>query len=280
VLIVATGWWRFSGPDPVNARASSARGGAASQAAASGQAADSGGVPALFDPAPVPPAAETPEAAVQRFVDLGMPIWCGGGNEPVVALTFDDGPGPYTPDTVRMLREAGARATFFVSGVKFQDEWLPLQRLLEVGTIGNHTWNHTPLAGAGTDALVTEIDGTNAAIESEAGIDVRLFRPPLGSRDDALEAHLAGLGMLEIMWTFDSEDSQSDATPEKVMKTLERELRPGAIVLFHENRGPTYNQLPQILELLRERGLRPVTVPELLAIDPPTERQVRTGDCA
>lgn len=268
VLIVATGWWRFSGPDPVHARASSAR--------------DGGGAPSAErpDPALAPAVSDSAKAAVQRFVDLGLPIWCGAGNEPVVALTFDDGPGPYTADTIRMLKEAGARATFFVVGAKLVDEWIPLQRLLEVGTIANHTATHTPLAGASTEALVREIDDTNAMLESEAGTEVRLFRPPLGSRDDALEAHLAGLGMLEIMWTFDSEDSQSGATPEQVMENLERELRPGAIVLFHENRGPTYHQLPQILELVRERGLRPVTVPELLAIDPPTERQVRTGDCA
>lgn len=219
------------------------------------------------------------EAAVRRFAALGLPLRCGGGNARVVALTFDDGPGPYTSDTVRTLRRAGARATFFFVGKRLSEGWLPFRDVLAVGAIGNHSWNHVSLAGADTSVLGAEVDATSEALEQRTDAPVTLFRPPYGARDAASAAHVGAGGLLEVLWTFDSGDSAPGALARSVMATLGRELRPGAIVLLHENRGSTHNRLDEILDLLERRRLQPVTVPELLAIDPPTPEQLRTGTC-
>lgn len=216
---------------------------------------------------------------MRRFARLGYPIYCGGGNARVVALTFDDGPGPYTRDAVRTLRAAGARATFFLVGRRLSEGLIPIREVAAVGAIGNHTWNHVSVAGATAESLASEIDETSRAIEARTGTPVTLFRPPYGERDEASSAHVRALGMLEVLWTFDSGDSAPGALARTEMRTIRREIAPGSIVLLHENRGPTHSSLPELLRLLAERRLQPVTVPELLAIDPPSIHQLRTGSC-
>jgi peptidoglycan/xylan/chitin deacetylase (PgdA/CDA1 family) len=84
--------------------------------------------------------------------------------------------------------------------------------------------------------------------------------------------------MLEILWTIDSEDSQG-ATADHVYRDVRKSLSAGDIVLLHDNRGTTESALPRILDLIEKRGLTPVTVPELLTQDPPTDRQVRQHTC-
>jgi peptidoglycan/xylan/chitin deacetylase (PgdA/CDA1 family) len=86
------------------------------------------------------------------------------------------------------------------------------------------------------------------------------------------------LGMLQVLWSIDSGDS-AVATTAQVETNVLDELRPGAIVLFHENRGTTLHALPSLLRAITERGYRMVSVPELLAADPPSAEQVRTGAC-
>ena len=218
-------------------------------------------------------------AAAHRFAEIGTPVFCGGGRERVVALTFDDGPGPYTAETVRILREAAARATFFVAGKRLSEGWVRWKDVLEVGEIGNHGWNHISVTGGDPEVLAAEIDATKRELEARAGAPVLLFRPPYGARDDASSERVRSLGMVEVLWTIDSGDSAPDALARTEMATLEREIRPGAIVLLHENRGSTHTNLAAIIELLQRRRLQPVTVSELLALDPPSPRQLRTGAC-
>ena len=85
--------------------------------------------------------------------------------------------------------------------------------------------------------------------------------------------------MLEILWSVDSADSRG-ATADEILATVEQDARPGSIVLLHENRGTTRNALPRLLDALRRKGIRTVTVPQLLALDPPTPHQLSTGSCA
>lgn len=266
-LSAVVGWWRFTGE---------------------GRAGAPPPLPAVEDAAvaqePLSPedpgiARRDVREAVQRFAELGRPILCGGGNQPVVALTFDDGPGPYTERTFRALRSYGARATFFVNGIKLEDQFLDvLPRLHKVGEIGNHTWNHENLVGAGPEVLAEEVDALTADLEGRTGKSVRVFRPPFGSLDDALLGHARSRGLVTVLWTVDSTDAHG-VSAEEEWAVLEEELRPGAIILLHENRGTTQDILGSLLELVAARGLTPVTVPELLAVDPPSAEQLEQGTC-
>ena len=212
------------------------------------------------------------DAAIARLAQRGVPIYCGGPSKPFVALTFDDGPGPFTLGTMTILRSFGDTATFFLVGKELRayPALLDVPRLeRQLGAIGDHTWNHLYLPGLDVTRLHHEIADAERAIAAASGGRVQVFRPPYGARNATVDAYVRSLGMVEVIWTVDSGDSHG-ASASQVVANVVKGLRPGAIILLHENRGSTYSVLPQILQAIRERGLQTVTLPTLLALDPPT----------
>jgi peptidoglycan/xylan/chitin deacetylase (PgdA/CDA1 family) len=235
-----------------------------------------------------PPLAGSPVATAQevqsnldQLISTGYPVMCGGGTKPLVALTFDDGPGPYTQKVVHMLKKQGARATFFIVAKELVG-WPQLadepKDEATIGAIGDHTYDHIGLVGLSQADLDHQIADAKTLIEEHSGVTVQLFRPPYGQYDAAVDHEVQGLGMLEVLWTVDSGDATGSHW-ETVLQTVQDGLRPGAIILLHENRAPTLRILPQLLQEIRARGLHTVTVPELLAADPPSDEQLKAGTC-
>ncbi len=178
-----------------------------------------------------------------------------------------------------VLRRFGERATFFLVGRNLA-RWPGLPRAeLRLGVVGDHTWTHPFLTRLATSDMDAEIARTKAALARATGAVVRLFRPPYGFRDAAVDREASRLGMLDVLWSLDSGDSYPPpgASAGKIVRTLARLVRPGSIVLMHENLRQTMDALPAVLRRLQARGLRSVTVPELLALDPPSLAQLRAG---
>jgi peptidoglycan/xylan/chitin deacetylase (PgdA/CDA1 family) len=213
-------------------------------------------------------------AAVQRYVRLGHPLYCGGGRGSFVALTFDDGPGPYTAKTLDILKKAGARATFFLVGRNLETYPGLAEREAPANAVGDHTWNHAYLTELSTAEQEEEIDRTRQAVAEATSGEVVLFRPPGGFHDGDVDQLIAAYGLLEVMWSTDSRDS-AGATTREVFRNAVEGLKPGAIILLHENRGTTLQMLPRLLAEIARRGLKTVTVPELLRLDPPSADQMR-----
>src|SRR4051794_20241679 len=95
--------------------------------------------------------------ALDAALSRGEPIYCGGGRGNVVALTFDDGPGPFTERLLALLRAADAHATFFLVGSRLRD-WPEAPRAeSELGAVGNHTWSHPHLTELPTWLVWTEL---------------------------------------------------------------------------------------------------------------------------
>ena len=255
-------------------------GGHGAAIAAESTAARDTGMPALAGP-PVTTRIQT-RSTLDRLISSGEPVMCGGGTKPLVALTFDDGPGPYTQQVVKMLKDQGARATFFIVAKEIEG-WPQLAdepaEEAKIGAIGDHTYDHIDLVGATREDLDHQILDSKQLIEEHAGVDVRLFRPPYGHHDAVVDRSVQDAGMLEVLWSVDSQDGLTGATGSTVLENVREGLRPGAIVLMHENRGTTLKELPGILQMIRSRGLHAVTVPELLAADPPSLAQLRSGTC-
>jgi peptidoglycan/xylan/chitin deacetylase (PgdA/CDA1 family) len=215
-------------------------------------------------------------AVIHRLAALGLPVYCGGPHGHEVAFTFDDGPGVYTHYAVKKLAEAHERATFFVVG-KSIEAWRGwLQRELKVATLGDHTFTHADLLELPPDQVASELESNKQLIERESGQPVDLFRPPYGAQDAAVNQIARRLGLLDIMWSMDSRDSLG-ANWAGIIQNVESDLRPGAIILMHENRGQTIRALTTLLPVLHQRHLRSVTLPELFATDPPSPAQVREG---
>lgn len=212
--------------------------------------------------------------AIHRLAAQGLPFYCGGGERRLVALTFDDGPGPLTAPLLRLLRTAKAPATFFMVGRQVSDQAPLVRRAARLGTIGDHTWSHPHLRRLSRGRVRSEIARARQVLEGTVREPVLLFRPPYENHGAQVDRVVRRLGLLEVMWSVDSLDWRL-RTPAQVDAAVSHGLRPGAIVLFHEHGA---NLLPAVAWVLREltrRHLRPVTVPVLLALDPQSNEALR-----
>jgi peptidoglycan/xylan/chitin deacetylase (PgdA/CDA1 family) len=203
-------------------------------------------------------------------------IVAGGGERREVALTFDDGPGPYTDQVVDVLRREHAPATFFVVGAMLRYFRPQLDREIAEGfVVGDHTMTHASLRGKRRDVQLAEIGGDAGLLHDDGVTTPRLFRPPYGLFDRHTLDVLRRRNMLAVLWAVDSRDFTRPGIPAIVHNVLAN-VKPGAIVMLHDaggDRTQTIAALPEIIRRLRGRGYRLVTVPRLLVDDPPSRRQ-------
>lgn len=220
--------------------------------------------------------AATQVAAVRRLAARGLPLYCGGRSKPMVALTFDDGPGVYTHLALRKLREGRVIATFFLVGkeIRAWPRWA--QREKPYAAFGDHTMTHPFLPALPRARMFGEIARARRLIEGTVGEPIVLFRPPYEGRNPAIDATVRRLGMLDVLWSVDTRDSEG-ANYAQIERNAIAGLVPGAIILMHENHGQTIRALPTVLAALARRHLRAVTVPQLVAEDPPSLAQLRAG---
>jgi len=196
----------------------------------------------------------------------------GGGRGRDVALTFDDGPGPYTPGVLSALEQAHVRATFFPIGRMERYFGASTERQIRDGdVIGNHTENHPEMARLSPHEQHEELVEGEARVELAGGPRPQLFRPPYGSFNPVTMRELQRQKLLMVLWSVDTGDYEQPGVPVITQRVLEG-AHPGAIMLLHDgggDRAQTVAALPGIIRGLRERGYRLVTVPELLKDDPP-----------
>jgi peptidoglycan/xylan/chitin deacetylase (PgdA/CDA1 family) len=257
-------------------------------AAGCGGAARSATQPTVAPPVRKPSAATKRAAlktiedeALRYYAQQGRPIFCGGRKR-YAALTFDDGPGPYTPLARKWLHRYGVEATFFLVGRNVAPYATQARDERRGGyAIGDHSWTHPVLPDQSDAGLDHEIGDTQTTIQDTIGLPVALFRPPYGAHDARVDAEAQRLGMVQILWNVDSRDSEG-ADHDQIAHNVLSGVGPGAIVLMHENRGQTIRALwERILPQLRKRRLKLVSVPHLLAVDPPSKRQLDSpgGGC-
>lgn len=217
-------------------------------------------------------------AALRRFAAKGRPIYCGGRSKPWVALTFDDGPGPYSKHVLALLNRYDAARTFFFVGRNVQPFRSSLERAKKSGAaIGNHSWSHPVMPSLAASQQREQLQDTSRSIKRVTGTSVRIFRPPYAERDAATDRASRRLGMATILWDVDSRDALG-ASSKEIARRVRRGLHPGAIVLLHENRGQTVRALRYtILPALKRSGLATVTVPQMLAGNPPSADQLARG---
>jgi peptidoglycan/xylan/chitin deacetylase (PgdA/CDA1 family) len=229
-------------------------------------------------PARVLPTAAEADAAARRFAAKGRPIYCGGRKKRWISLTFDDGPGPYSKHVLALLRRRHVPRTFFIVGRNVDPFRRPLKsELRSRSEIGNHSWSHPLLPSLPKGQQRTQLADTNAAIKRVSGAGVFLFRPPYGGHNEATDRVSRKLGMATILWDVDSRDSLG-ANSKEISRIVKRGLRPGAIILMHENHGQTVRALRYtILPALKKSGMTPVTVGQMLAGNPPSARQLAKG---
>jgi peptidoglycan/xylan/chitin deacetylase (PgdA/CDA1 family) len=217
---------------------------------------------------------ESPE--IRKLIALHKPIYCAGPHGHAVALTFDDGPGVYTRLALRKLRGAHVHATFFLVGRNLDLVPEAPREERTIGMVGDHTWTHPYLPGLPLGEAEHEVVRTQTAVASASGGPVFLFRPPYGAMNASLEAMVSSHHLLEILWDVDSEDSLRGDYAEIARKVIAG-LKPGSIILMHENHGQTIRALPYVFAALERRHLHTASIPQLLTEDPPSTAQVAGG---
>ncbi len=200
----------------------------------------------------------------------------GGDRGHDIALTFDDGPGPYTPGVLDVLERFHVRATFFEIGKMLEYFSASTRRELADGdVIGDHTETHPEMALLSAHEQHEELFEQIARIELLGGPRPLLFRPPYGSYDATTMRELRALHLLMVLWSVDTDDYLQPGVSAIVQRALAG-AHPGAIILMHDaggTRTQTIAALPTIIQTLRARGYRLVTVPQLLRDDPPPPGQ-------
>jgi len=193
-----------------------------------------------------------------------------------MALTFDDGPSPYTPQIIQILLRMHVPATFFAVGQQLNDFAQGLREEVRHGfVIGDHTENHAWLAHLPPAAQYGQIRDAAIRVQRLGAPFPRLFRPPYGAFNQQTLATLHGLKMLMVLWSIDTGDWKRPGVG-PIVTTALAGASPGAIVLMHDgggDRSETVAALPQLINGLRKRGYQLVTVPELAKLDPPPRHQ-------
>jgi len=216
------------------------------------------------------------EKAIDSVLSYTPAITSGGEEGHELALTFDDGPGPYTQQLVGVLNRLHVHATFFAIGE--EERYFSAGTALELHSgdvVGDHTETHPMMASLSAHDQREELVEQIARIELLGGPRPRLFRPPYGSFNATTFRLLRQLHLLMVLWSTDTSDYTLPGVPAIVQSALAG-AHPGAIILMHDAGGDsseTIAALPAIVKGLRKKGLEPVTIPRLMLDDPPPRGQ-------
>jgi peptidoglycan/xylan/chitin deacetylase (PgdA/CDA1 family) len=215
--------------------------------------------------------ARAESAALKRTLSYTPYVRIAGAQHREVALTFDDGPGPYTPDIVRQLQRLHAPATFFAVGIEERYFHAATAAIVARGyPIGDHTELHAAMSSLSRRDQRSELLQEAKAIGHFGAPFPHMFRPPYGLWNATTLSLLRKYRMLMVLWSVDTSDYLRPGVGVIVRRAIDG-ARPGAIILLHDaggNRSQTVAALPRIVRGLRARGYRLVTVPRLLLDNP------------
>ncbi|MCL6443522.1 MAG: polysaccharide deacetylase family protein [Alicyclobacillus sp.] len=196
---------------------------------------------------------------VDHGADLAASAYVKSGRiEKVVYFTFDDGPSErYTPQVLDILGRYGVPATFFVLGNRCQAHPELVRRMFREGhEIGSHGYDHRFILHQSAKEISREVRMADEAIYRACGAKPVYYRPPGGLAKQSERSTVEKLGHPIAMWTVDSNDWRATSA-ESIIRTVERDVRPGAIVLFHDGvSGSRYTvqALPKLIRDFRRQG--------------------------
>lgn len=213
------------------------------------------------EPAPAPAAAPAAQGRGQPLL-ANLPTTTPEGN-PVVYLTFDDGPnGSYSQQVIDLLNQYGARGTFFVIGRQASSGADILRNEAAGGHyIANHTWDHVWLDKVNKEEFLSQIQRTRDELLAVAGDlftldrDVLYVRPPYGAINADDRQWLAELGYTPVLWDVDPQDWRRPGV-ETIANHVLNSVYPGAVVLMHDGGGERTQSVAALEIILRELSAR------------------------
>lgn len=191
------------------------------------------------------------------------------GEGDLLALTVDDG---VSSDVVRLYtqfaHDTGIRLTYFVNGTYYS--WTEnrdlLRPLVDDGQVqlGNHTWSHPDLTTISAPDVAEQLRRNHQFLWTTYGVDARpYFRPPYGQHNATVDKVAADLGYTaDTLWSGSLED-QNVIGEDQIVKMANKYFNPQAIVIGHLNHLPVTHVYGQLIDIIRSRQLRTVTLDDV-----------------
>jgi peptidoglycan/xylan/chitin deacetylase (PgdA/CDA1 family) len=196
------------------------------------------------------------------------------GQGDLLALTVDDG---VNSEVVRaytqFAKDTGIRLTFFVNGIykSWTETHDMLRPLVDSGQIqlGNHTWSHPDLTTLPKEKIAEQIGRNDQFLKKTYGIGAKPYwRPPYGKRNAVVDAVAADFGYtVPTLWSGSLSDS-TVITEDYIVKMANQYFTPQAIVIGHLNHPPVTHVYPRLVEIIRDRNLRTVTLSDVFLKTP------------
>ena len=208
------------------------------------------------------------EGLDQKWIDENI-----DKTKPVVAMSFDDGPGTYDKfvdygmQIQKALKEANAHATFFYIGTHIKRDEQTKNEVKEAWKAGfevaNHSYDTAGLNSATATMIKDKIDKTNKLLSDITGYSKFLFRAPNVSYSQAMYAVIDAPFIDVSIW---SNDYQDKVNKDDIVKNVTTKLADGGIINMHSVLEKTAQAVPEILKYCKEHDYQVVSVSELFAI--------------
>ena len=181
-------------------------------------------------------------------------------SKPMVALTFDDGPGERTGELLAQLEKYNAHATFFMQGKNIPGKEDFVKKMKETGCeLGNHSYDHPQLTKLSTDKIANQIGTTNDLIQQAAGSTATVMRPPYGAINDTVRS---SVGLPMILWSIDTLDWKT-RNAQSSIDTVMNDVQDGDVILMHDIHTESIDAALVLIPKLEEAGYQLVTVSEM-----------------
>jgi peptidoglycan-N-acetylglucosamine deacetylase len=190
------------------------------------------------------------------------------GAEKQIALSFDDGPNhEFTPQVLSTLAQYNASATFFIIGKNIQGNENILKQIDVAGhSIGNHSHTHSFFIDfKSVQGLKDELTQTTESVFKVIGKRMTLFRPPYGVITPNLAKVINILDYRVIGWSIRSFDTTAGSA-QSITQRVQSQIKPGAIILFHDTSDKTIQALKQTLDFAKNNDYKVVSIEQLLKI--------------
>ncbi len=184
-------------------------------------------------------------------------------SKPMIALTFDDGPGPYTDRLLNCLSRNNARATFFMVGTSVPSHASTLKRMVQLRCeLGSHSDTHARMTSLGAAGVSAQFASCSAKIKAACGSSPTVCRLPYGDGHNVPWV-LSAAGLPSIYWSVDTRDWANTGNPQHTVNAVLSGARNGAIILMHDIHASTVAAAEAVIPALIARGYQLVTVSEL-----------------
>jgi peptidoglycan/xylan/chitin deacetylase (PgdA/CDA1 family) len=205
----------------------------------------------------VAPVGPTDTGSQLAFYTYQAPGGADTAGKRVIALTFDDGPGPYTPQVLSILERYSVPATFFEVGEEIAAYPQYTRALTAAGyPVENHTWSHADLTTLSASGFAFQVDQTQNEVRSVTGQTPSCVRPPYNAWNSTVLAQDALRGLTTMSYSIDPRDWSLPGTQAIVSRVVSAAF-PGGVVDMHDAGGPrdeTVAALPQIISDLQSQG--------------------------